>query len=357
MNSEKQVILSFAGDLCLEDLADNFVIDDRVAGIFKNSDLSVVNLEAPLTNRTLKTEGQPCYLKAPPENNQILELFDSFSLANNHILDYREGGFNDTCNCLKRLDKTWFGAGYNLTNAEAPLRLTCGSMKIALLGFTRWYNAKKDRAGTMPAKQSRLKKTIRKLKKESYFVVLYPHWNYEYIGYPSPVERARAHDLIKAGADLIIGSHPHQIQGGEFFRRKAIYYSLGNFVFPEFDLTRNEFAESLIVSAHINPDHSYSIKQHPVFSSANGLHLMQGARLNRFEEKLATLSLGLCNSRELARRFYRETGTIIDATMAALASVDNRKGGFWALLKRLPKAQRQDIYIQLVAIYQKIFGS
>lgn len=203
---------------------------DESLKFFFEADLNIANLESPITDSDQKKPHKPVYLKAKNQNNKLLDLFDVFSLANNHILDYDIKGLSDTIDLLKSNQKNYFRAGLNKKEACEPLRLTIKDQKIAFIGFSKWNAARGASGGTMPDNIHDLLKIIRKEKESGYFVVVYPHWNYEYVYYPPPDSRQAARKLIDAGADLIVGSHPHIIQGFERYRGKFIFYSLGNFV-------------------------------------------------------------------------------------------------------------------------------
>ena len=100
------------------------------------------------------------------------------------------------------------------------MKIEKNDKKVAFLGFTRWINAGKKKPGTTPGNFKKLTNIIRTLKNENYFVIIMPHWNYEYVHFPAPDNRNLGKDLIDAGADLIVGSHPHIIQGYEKHNNK-----------------------------------------------------------------------------------------------------------------------------------------
>jgi len=354
--SAQPLKINFAGDLCLYaiDVA-SFRIDESLRRRFDTADLNVANLECPMTTSAQAMPNQPCHLKAEPTQNPIIDLFDAFSLANNHILDYSRKGFEDTLAYLTSQGKAFFGAGLNQADASAPLLLERRGYRVALLGFTRWYNARGSRCGTARLKLRRLVRSIRRLKSEGYFVVVYPHWNYEHVDYPAPVERKRAKRLLAAGADLIVGAHPHTIQGYEVQHGKHLFHSLGNFVFHSsaFPEPRRELFETAVVSVEVRPDHRYSVEVIPIQTHDDRLRLMDEAEAREFRARLDALSQLLTYEREYKRRFYASAKEILKHTMRSLSMTSKDGSALLALLRRLPRVHRQDIYIQLHAWFRE----
>jgi len=128
------MIINFVGDLCLDGIEpDKFHIEDAVLKIFKGSDLNIANLESPLTQNESIRPNTPIALKSVPTKNKILEIFNVFSLANNHILDYGLEGFLDTISFLKKYGKRYFGAGQNLNDVFLPLKIKQSNQKIAFI--------------------------------------------------------------------------------------------------------------------------------------------------------------------------------------------------------------------------------
>lgn len=190
----------------------------KVSKIFEEDDLTIVNLETTLTTATKKASKKYRF-KGLPEFNDILVEgnIDAVSLANNHTYDYLQEGYSDTIKYLKEAGIGYFG------NADYDIREIKG-IKIGLVGYTGWaYN-------------SRVKEKIRqhmdKLKQEGCKLIIVSfHWGEEYEFYPNEAQKKLGHFVIDEGADLVLGHHPHVIQGIENYENKYIVYSLGNFCF------------------------------------------------------------------------------------------------------------------------------
>ncbi len=346
---QKPITIAFAGDLCLEDLdSATYQIDSAVAAIFKQSDVAVVNLECPLTRSQVRMPGRTWNFKGLPQSGKVFNLFDVFSLANNHILDYGATGLRDTMVWITSQSRFWFGAGTNLAQAARPRILRFANQPaLAFLGCTRDYNAAKRTPGTMPMDLKKLTAIIRNLKQTGHFVIVFPHWNYEYVDYPAPADRRFGQKLITAGADLVVGSHPHQIQGYEPYCGKYMFHSLGNFIFNQFDLSKPEFAQTFILTLTIAPSHQYTFTIHPVYTTQQGIYPLRGDDRKAFFEKLKRLSLDLTDPARYPRCFYQNSQDIVASVMAGMQTVSNTGNPLRSIVQRLHRIRLQDVWIKL----------
>lgn len=189
----------------------------NVAEIFKNDDITTANLETTFTTSTIKKQKQFNF-KGDPQLAKSLTLgfIEGVNLSNNHIYDYNQQGFDDTIKALKENNINYFGEGYKwLTTAKG--------MKFAFLGYQGWgYDTKY---------LENLKTDIQSLKAQNYIVIINFHWGEESQYTPNSVQKYLAHYSIDNGADLIIGHHPHVVQGIEKYKDRYICYSLANFCF------------------------------------------------------------------------------------------------------------------------------
>jgi poly-gamma-glutamate synthesis protein (capsule biosynthesis protein) len=349
--------MNFVGDVCLQGLNPHaFVIDEQVKTLFERANLSVANLEAPLTRSTRTAPGLPWNLKGDPEPSPVLELFDIFSLSNNHVLDYGQEGLEETLAFLSSQKKRWFGAGLNRTQAWKPLCIHQDGFKVAFLGCTRSNNATAKTGGTTPMNIRRLARIIRSLKEHKWFVVVCPHWNYEYVDYPSPIGRKQGKHLVDAGADLVVGGHPHHVQGVEIYRGRHIFHSLGNFIFPLFDLTRPEFSQTFILTVILNQNMTYTVQTTPVAATVHGLFPMSPVDADVFHQKLEKVSKAFDHNGDCKRLFYRNAGRILSANMRVLEAGSTHKSAYLTILKRLHRITRQDIYIKLHSLISHFAG-
>lgn len=191
----------------------------KVKYLFDNDDYSYVNLEGTLTTYNKKTskkynfKGNPKYVNILKEGS-----IEGVNIANNHSNDYGNIGYADTKKYLEEASIDYFGH-------DSILIKEIKGKKIAFVGYTGvglWIDNDKEMA-----------KVIKKLKEEDLvdIVIANFHWGIEYSHSMTDVQRKRAHLAIDSGADIVIGSHPHCLQGLEMYKDKYIVYSLGNFVF------------------------------------------------------------------------------------------------------------------------------
>lgn len=197
----------------------------NIDSFLADADLRVINLEGPITNfpsRALK-DNRMIFTFSANYLDALKKRFDVVSLANNHTLNFGYDGLKQTRDFLTGAGINFFGAPDN-SQKDLSLVVEKNGIKIGFLGYNSL--AKKD--------MIEISSAIGELKQKSDFVVIYPHWGNEYQSIAAPSQRKEAQALIDAGADLIIGSHPHVIQNMEIYRGKAIFYSLGNFIFDQY---------------------------------------------------------------------------------------------------------------------------
>lgn len=220
---------------------------DSTRTLLQSADFAIGNLEAPFG-----TGGRPFQktytFRVPPGFAGGLRNagFDVLNLANNHILDFGEQPFRVTLSILDSLGIAACGAGVNRRAAEAGAIVERGGWKAAFLGFSLTYPdafwATAVRPGTAFAVKERVAAAIDSLRPAVDLVIVSFHWGKELHGTPQPYQREFARAAIDAGADCVIGHHPHVLQGFELYRGKPIAYSLGNFAFGSKSVSCRESA-------------------------------------------------------------------------------------------------------------------
>ncbi len=213
-----------------------------VAPLISRAQVAFGNLESPLTKRAKRAptkgpRGGSIYLKGNPDFAFLLTEagFDVLSLANNHVMDYGEQGLADTIYYLEQEEIKHAGAGPNLAAALAPARLDVDGYVIDFIAFSgvspKDFIAGPAKAGSAPLDEGTVVGAIARAKGEANLVVVSLHWGSESMAYPSSEQKRLAHKFVDAGADIILGHHPHVIQGVESYDGAVIAYSLGNFLF------------------------------------------------------------------------------------------------------------------------------
>lgn len=214
---------------------------EHVRDLFLNDDLSVLNLETPVTAGGTPAEDKSFVFKAPPKSLPPMHKagVDAVNLANNHTLDQGVEGLLDTIKHLKESEIRYFGAGKNKSEAYSPVYVERNGITIALCGFSRVipqadWAAGKNKPGVAVAYDStEAVKTVEAARKEADLVIVLTHWGKERTTVLEKHQTLLAHSFIDAGADLVIGGHPHVLQGIEQYKGKWIAYSTGNFIFTK----------------------------------------------------------------------------------------------------------------------------
>ena len=193
----------------------------------------VANLESPLFETNQLVNDDKIRFNAPTHFAKLLkkQKIEAVSLANNHIFDYGLDGFFSTTDALKSNNINFFGAGTNDTVASDPFILKIDDKKIGFLGFSYQPIASKNSYGVNNLYDKNIKKKIMQLRGSVDFLIIMPHSGIELLEYPLPRDQKLYRSMIDAGADLVVGNHPHRVQVMETWNNKRIYYSIGDFIF------------------------------------------------------------------------------------------------------------------------------
>ena len=201
-----------------------------VSSVLDGADILFGNLETVLS--ASGTPKQKSHVLSIPEENicwLVDKKFSVMNIANNHILDLGEEGFANTIHALKSSSIKYIGG--NLNSEPTSTVIEVNGFKIGFLGHTigRFPVPKSLKLNKYDKKT--ILKEIHKLRERCDYVFLSLHWGTEYAEYPSPKQITDAHEFIDAGVSVILGHHPHVIQGIEEYHGGIIAYSLGNFQF------------------------------------------------------------------------------------------------------------------------------
>jgi poly-gamma-glutamate synthesis protein (capsule biosynthesis protein) len=267
----------FAGDIVIYK-TDKFSISERLKELFLEQDICVCNFEAPIAN----SEKDLPALKAGPYICQGIASiewietvgFNLVSLANNHIMDYGNIGLKNTLDAFIDKNIPVIGAGFSFEEAYKPYFFKIEKIKVAFiaLGQAEFGVFKHDKidSGYAWINHPSINNLVAETKKEVDFLYIISHAGVEQIIYPLPEWQTRYRELIDCGADGIIASHPHIIQGYEIYKNKHIFYSLGNFYFSEKEIkeeARKEWNRSLLTV--VNTDFPDKVSIIPVFFKNN----------------------------------------------------------------------------------------
>jgi gamma-polyglutamate biosynthesis protein CapA len=207
---------------------------------FQYSDYVTGNFENPIVNRPGYPKADKfIHLSTKPEAAKALKKvgFSTVNLANNHMKDYGKQGLLDTLKAFRDAGLETVGAGSHLDEAVEVVYQTVNGIKIATLGFSDVmpvdFRAMHQRSGIAPADPDVWFPQVAKAKQNADLVIVHMHWGLEYDSRYHPRQRDLGHALIDAGADLVVGHHPHVLEPVEVYKNGVIFYSLGNFVFDQ----------------------------------------------------------------------------------------------------------------------------
>ncbi len=283
--SEECVRIAAVGDILLTGgsggdtpLRDPALLAPEVRSLLASCHLVVGNLEytLPGDGRCVPTEPR-VVAEAEWVDAVAAAGIHVVSLANNHMFDCLTAGFQ---NLRRRLDQSglrYFGAGMDLAEAAAPALVEAGGLRLAFLGAAdrrsgARYFAAPGQFGVAPLDVPRLIEQIGSLRGVVDHVIVSLHWGEERFLIPAPEQVEQARTLVDAGARMVLGHHPHVLQGLEFRHGRAIIYSLGNFLADDVpyvngDLLRWNRTErtGCVLLAELYPDSVANVRQVPTY--------------------------------------------------------------------------------------------
>ena len=208
-----------------------------VRSALASSDISLANLESPIATHGQEFSEKKFRFRADPQMTKALHSagFNLVTLANNHSMDFGGEALTETLHHLSDNGIAWIGAGENLAAARKMALYTVKGRKIAFLGYSLTqpieFFAGQNRPGTAPGYEKLVTADIASARTQADYVIVSFHWGTEASSATQAYQRTAAHSAIDAGADVIIGHHPHVLQGVERYKKGIIFYSLGNFAF------------------------------------------------------------------------------------------------------------------------------
>lgn len=303
---ERTVTIDFTGDINLADdwytmeavqTRENGIydcIDPLIISELQGADLSVVNNEFVFSDRGTPQEGKAYTFRAQPSNVKLLEVFgaDLANLANNHVCDFYDEGLLDTIEILKNAGIETMGAGANITEASVIHYYVANGKKIAIVAASeieRFYHFTKEATETSagvlktldPAIFCRL---IKEAKENCDYVIADVHWGTEGTYKYSGSQYNLAEHFVEAGADMIIGGHPHRMQGVEYVDGAACLFSLGNFWFSTGALY------TTIAQVQVAVDGSIDLRLIPCIQKNRSVMMLNEEESGSFYEFVADIS-------------------------------------------------------------------
>lgn len=302
-----QVSVAFAGDILFDP---GYAVMSKLqqnggqisAGIapdlieeMRSADIMVLNNEFPYSDRGTPTPEKQFTFRARPQTVSYLGDLgvDLVSLANNHAYDYGETAFLDTMDTLAQAGIAYVGAGRNLQEARRPVYYIINNMKIAFVAATQIERL--DNPDTKGATDTsagvfrcwngdNLLETVREARQNSDFVIVFLHWGTENQDTIDWAQEKQAPEVAEAGADLIIGAHPHCLQQISMVNGVPVVYSLGNFWF------NSKTVDTGMVKVVLNENGLQSLQFIPCLQSGCKTSLVQGEEKRRILNYMRGLS-------------------------------------------------------------------
>ncbi len=266
----QEAVLAFAGDVMFSEqyLAAydrngiQALASEQMLAEMRDADLFMLNEEFPFSLRGEPMEDKQYTFRTDPKYVSILQDLgtDLVTVANTHALDFGQDAFCDTLDTLKQAGITCVGGGYHIAEASAPAVCTVNGQTFAIFAATRvspsydWYATDSQPGMFQTYDPTKLNAAIAEAEETYDHTIVFVHWGIEHVEYPEDYQRALAKGYIDAGADLIIGCHPHILQGFEYYRDVPVIYSLGNYLFG------NRDGNTLLLKAVFHADGALDIR-------------------------------------------------------------------------------------------------
>lgn len=260
-----------AGDFCPKDRISDLIETsnyhrslESVKELTKNADYSILNLECPIVdNPAAPIVKCGPNLKCSKKTTEVIRWmgFDAVTLANNHFFDYGEEGVRDTLAFLQTSNIDYVGGGINLSEASKPLVIDKNGVKLGIVNCCEheFSIAKETGAGSNPLNVIKQYYSIKESRKEADYVIVIVHGGFEHFEFPSLRMQETYRFFIEAGADAVVNHHQHCYSGFEIYKKKPIFYGLGNFCFDWNGKRNTKWNEGYIVELDLGTEINYRI--------------------------------------------------------------------------------------------------
>ena len=321
-NKKKFTTINITSDWApITDEASDLMVKKKYYGtlmpFFKNGDLNITNLETVIdlkkrkfSKNALKFINKPKILSSLKNINTNLVC-----LANNHIMDNGDVGLKNTIKYLKKYKINHVGAELSLKKIYKPFFFKNNNHKIAVINTSEGEEANEkynNHVGSSDIESYKVIDQIRSCKEKGYLTILIAHAGVEYIPFPPPYIKDIYKNFVDEGADLVVGHHPHVLQGFEIYKNVPIFYSLGNFTMWKKNLRKNCY-DSMFLNIKIQDNKLSSVNLVPFKINKNGLNLRSKnecskkiIELNNFLSKSDKIWLAYLNRKNPKENFFTE---------------------------------------------------
>lgn len=299
----EEATLIFTGDIYLSSYVQNNynnggiynVVSESLLTEMQEGDITVANQEFPFSSGGTKAPDKQFNFRVDPIYTKVLTEMGIgvVGLANNHALDYGTEALTDTFAALETAGIAYVGAGDDQARAMQPSIIQAGQRNFGFLAASRvipeiGWNVENQQPGILCTYDSGLLcQAIQEAKQQCDFLTVYVHWGIEKSSTPEEYQRQLAYKYIDAGADLVIGSHPHVLQGIEYYNGKPIVYSLGNYIFNQ------EIISTVLLKVHVTLQNEAVLKLIPAYASGAKTQEMDSEAAAELFLQMEELSFGV----------------------------------------------------------------
>lgn len=276
-NADNLIRMDFVGDVALArgimtlgKSAGYETIFDNMTGLWSGADLVFANLESAVLKEDVSAyeeSEKPIHIYASYEGlaSALNAGINVLGCANNHAFDYGEKACLELVDYLDSEQIIYSGIGRNLSEAASYEIIECNGLKIAFLSITEVYfsysEATESQGGILTTMAyTNYNYLVNQAAREADITIVYIHWGEENEISANKVQENLGHRLIDAGADIIIGSHPHVLQEVELYKNGIIFYSLGNFIFDQ----GNTYARDSVMVEYTMGENGGAFRLYPV---------------------------------------------------------------------------------------------
>jgi len=332
----------------------------KIKKIIANSDIVFANLENVFTDAEIGLAGQAHILKSHIKNIRVIEGagFNVVSLANNHIMDYGAQGLSDTITALDSHGIYHVGAGQDLLLSRRPVIIEKNGIRLGILAYAMrgTQSATINKPGAAVVDFGHIADDITLLKPKVDHVVISLHAGLEFIDYPHPDHRAVCHEIAMLSPSLIVGHHPHIINGFETINNCLIAYSLGNFIFDTkiMDYTTIHSSEGLILKCSFSKEALINYSFIPtVINEKLQVEMAENKRKAEIINRLNEISVAL-QTDSYPKVYFDQASKIWTKINIAVNLQIIKKQGLRAFIKRIPRIKKIYIILTVKYFFRKI---
>lgn len=296
----------------------------------QEADYSIVNFESPVVTR----ESKPIDKTGPNLHcvEQAMECvasngFKCVTLANNHFRDQGQIGIEDTLDACLKYNVDYIGGGRNLAEAERILYKEINGQRLAIVNLceNEWSIAGKNYGGSNPLNPVKNYYAIKLAKEKADYVLVIVHGGIEGYPFPTPRMQDTYRFFVDAGADAVINHHQHCYSGYEEYKRKPIFYGLGNFCFDHKGERGSIWNEGYMVSVLFSgKDVNYNVIPYTQCDETPAVKLMEGKKARAFENQLFQINKTIADPYLLYLQFQKKINSLYEYRILALEPFNNK---------------------------------